>query len=88
MSSLILHLALVNLCRNELETKPLAVICSRISARAVCMHTYQTSCVLSVIPQLNEILQISKVRMKAETLSWSRGWHPILHRKVHKTLQS
>ena len=70
---------------NELETKPLAVICSRILARSrVCIRAHQTSSVLSVILPI-EILPISIIRMKAETLSWSSGWLSFLHDLVHKT---
>ncbi len=44
------------------------------------MHTYyiQEAVSLSVILSLFEIFQISIPRMKAETLSWSGGWHRAL----------
>ena len=46
----------------------------------------QVSVCLSVIPLLVK-LAISKVRMKAETLSWSSGWQSCKHVLVHKTEQ-
>lgn len=89
MSSLICSQALVNRNENELETitprhymqlhngeEPYAYVATYRRALN-CLSSFRCF----------EIYQISRTRMKAETLSWPSGCPSILHESVHKTVQ-